>query len=206
MCISSTVARSRLIQAIDARRAFPCWDEPLLKATFAITMISRSESVNLSNMPAYSEKVYAPGSEDALEKNMPSLKALDSSWKITKFDSTPPMSTYLVAYANGPFKYLEDSVKMPSGKDISLKIYSTSRFLLKFLARFNKYLATPELLHQAQFALDVKKKVLPLYEEIFDVEFPLPKLDTLVVCALHIVSLKLINLHQVHDFDAGKMP
>ncbi|KAF9050721.1 leucyl aminopeptidase [Hymenopellis radicata] len=151
-------------EAIDARRAFPCWDEPLLKATFAITMISRSDSVNLSNMPAYSEKVYAPGSEEALEKNIPSLKALDSSWKITQFETTPPMSTYLVAYANGPFKYLEDSVKMPSGKDIALKIYTT-----------------PELLHQAQFALDVKKKVLPLYEEIFDVEFPLPKLDTLVV-------------------------
>ncbi|KAF8921527.1 leucyl aminopeptidase [Mucidula mucida] len=161
-------------EAIDARRAFPCWDEPLLKATFAITMISRSESVNLSNMPAYSEKVYAPGSEDALEKNMPSLKALDSSWKITKFDSTPPMSTYLVAYANGPFNIWKTRLRCPAERI----------FLSKSI-----YLATPELLHQAQFALDVKKKVLPLYEEIFDVEFPLPKLDTLVV----------------HDFDAGAM-
>jgi aminopeptidase 2 len=39
-----------------------------------------------------------------------------------------------------------------------------------------------------QFALDVKAKTLPLYEKIFDIEYPLPKLDTLVAS----------------DFDAGK--
>ena len=42
-------------------------------------------------------------------------------------------------------------------------------------------LATPDVIHQAQFALDVKAAVLPLYEKVFDVEYPLPKLDTLVV-------------------------
>jgi hypothetical protein len=46
------------------------------------------------------------------------------------------------------------------------------------------FLATPDVIHQAQFALDVKAAVLPLYEKIFDVEFPLPKLDTLVVGTL----------------------
>ena len=42
-------------------------------------------------------------------------------------------------------------------------------------------LATPDVIHQAKFALDVKEKVLPLYEQVFDIEYPLPKLDTLVV-------------------------
>lgn len=41
--------------------------------------------------------------------------------------------------------------------------------------------ATSDVIHQAQFALDVKAAVLPLYEQVFDVEYPLPKLDTLVV-------------------------
>lgn len=41
--------------------------------------------------------------------------------------------------------------------------------------------ATPDVIHQAQFALDIKAAVLPLYEKVFDVEYPLPKLDTLVV-------------------------
>lgn len=76
------------------------------------------------------------------------------------------MSSYLVAYANGPFEYLESSAKMPlSGRTIPLRIY-----------------ATKDLIHQAQFALDVKAKVLPMYEQVFEVEYPLPKLDTLVVC------------------------
>jgi aminopeptidase 2 len=41
--------------------------------------------------------------------------------------------------------------------------------------------ATAEYIHQAQFALDIKKAVLPIYEKVFDVGYPLPKLDTLVV-------------------------
>lgn len=40
---------------------------------------------------------------------------------------------------------------------------------------------TPDVITRAQYALDVKAKVLPVYEEIFDIEYPLPKLDTLVV-------------------------
>ena len=42
-------------------------------------------------------------------------------------------------------------------------------------------LATKDNIHQAQFALDVKQKVLPLYEKMFDIEYPLPKLDTFIV-------------------------
>ena len=40
--------------------------------------------------------------------------------------------------------------------------------------------ATPNFVHLTQFALDVKAKTLPLYEKVFDIEYPLPKLDTLV--------------------------
>ncbi|KAK0503051.1 leucyl aminopeptidase [Armillaria luteobubalina] len=161
-------------EPIDARRAFPCWDEPLLKATFAITMISHADTVNLSNMPSNSEKIYVPGNAEfsVLEEKFPLLRTLGGEWKVTTFDTTPPMSSYIVAFANGPFSYLESSAKMPSGKTVALRIYATS-----------------DLIHQAQFALDVKEKVLPLYEEVFGVEYPLPKLDTLVAS----------------DFDMGAM-
>lgn len=163
-----------------ARRAFPCWDEPLLKATFAVTMISRADTVNLSNMSITSEEIYKPKTtkveDPSLEALFSSLTTQDSpeaQWKISKFQTTPPMSTYLVAYANGRFAYLESSYKSPlSGKTRPLRIYST-----------------PDVIHQAQYALDIKAKVLPIYEQIFDIEYPLPKLDTLVA----------------HDFDAGAM-
>lgn len=48
------------------------------------------------------------------------------------------------------------------------------------------FLATSDVIHQAQFALDVKAAVLPLYEKVFDVEYPLPKLDTLVVSKISV--------------------
>ncbi|KAF8797340.1 zincin, partial [Phlegmacium glaucopus] len=158
-----------------ARRAFPCWDEPLLKSTYTITMISRENTVNLSNMPAMSEELIERGVNvpDDLRDILDSTKNDSDKWKITKFETTPLMSSYLVAFANGPFVFLETSVVMPlSGKTIPLRIYTT-----------------PDVIHQAQFALDVKAAVLPLYEKVFDVEYPLPKLDTLVAS----------------DFDAGAM-
>ncbi|KAG5645001.1 hypothetical protein DXG03_007278 [Asterophora parasitica] len=158
-----------------ARRAFPSWDEPLLKATFGVTLISRGDTVNLSNMPSISEEAYSPAL--AKPNEHPDLAkiyaSLDASWKITQFQSTPPMSTYIVAWANGHFEYLEKFVALPlSGKELPLRIY-----------------ATADVIHQAQFALDVKAAVLPLYEKVFDVAYPLPKLDTLVAT----------------DFDAGAM-
>ncbi|KAF9504838.1 hypothetical protein BS47DRAFT_1438322 [Hydnum rufescens UP504] len=144
-------------------RAFPSWDEPLLKAQYTITLISRSDTVSLSNMPASSEVPHG-------SNNSPGAQ---NEWKVTVFEKTPPMSSYLVAFANGQFEYLESSYKSPlSGRIRPLRIY-----------------ATPDSIHQAQFALEVKEKTLPLYEEVFDVEFPLPKLDTLVAA----------------DFDAGAM-
>jgi len=45
------------------------------------------------------------------------------------------------------------------------------------------------LIGQAQFCLDVTARAVPVYEQVFGVEYPLPKLDTLVA----------------HDFDAGAM-
>jgi aminopeptidase 2 len=134
-------------------------------------------------MPAISEKPYEASSEEStgtaagLAKWLSSLtfgeKPSEDKWKITKFEATPPVSTYLVAYANGPFEYLESSYTSPlSGKTRPLRIYATS-----------------DHIGQAQFALDVKAKVLPLYEQVFDVEYPLPKLDTLIAA----------------DFDAGAM-
>jgi aminopeptidase 2 len=180
-------------QPTAARRAFPCWDEPLLKATFAVTLVSRADTVNLSNMPVSSEKEF--DLEPKEDTNVSSLtqwfstlttqdKNSSDRWKITRFETTPPMSSYIVAFANGHFEYLESSYTSPlSGKIRPLRIYGKS-FMMKEARDdfdFISLPATSDIIHQAQFALDVKAKVVPLYEEIFAVEYPLPKLDTLVV-------------------------
>ncbi|TFY80729.1 hypothetical protein EWM64_g3287 [Hericium alpestre] len=153
-----------------ARRAVPSWDEPALKATYAVTLISKAGLVNLSNMPAIPNATSEPTDQEDAELYA-GVKSGD--WTVTKYETTPPMSSYLLAWAVGPFAYLEDSYKSPlSGKVRPLRIY-----------------APPDLIHQAEFALKVKKAALPLYEQVFDVEYPLPKLDTLVA----------------EDFDAGAM-
>jgi hypothetical protein len=99
------------------------------------------------------------------------------------------MSTYLLALANGEFAHLQSSYKSPlSGKVRPLRIYGMP-FIASVLISLLYSPATPDVISQAQYALDVKQKVLPLYEQVFDVEYALPKLDTLVV----------------NDFDIGAM-
>ncbi|KAK7501330.1 hypothetical protein BaRGS_00007455 [Batillaria attramentaria] len=95
-------------EATDARRAFPCWDEPAVKATFDVTMVAPKDRVVLSNMPVKSE----------------SACDTDANLKVVSFERTPIMSTYLLAFVVGEFDYVEgrdsDGVLMrvytPSGK------------------------------------------------------------------------------------------
>ena len=76
----------------DARRAFPCFDEPDLKAKFLITLKIQKELDAVSNMPVKTEKI------------------IDNAKEIA-FEETPMMSTYLVAFIIGEFEYLEGKTK-----------------------------------------------------------------------------------------------
>ncbi|OLS18661.1 MAG: Tricorn protease-interacting factor F2 [Candidatus Heimdallarchaeota archaeon LC_2] len=69
----------------DARRAFPCFDEPVKKATFTITLIIENHLVAISN------------SHIVEEIN------LDGNLKKVIFDKTPKMSTYLLFFGVGEF-------------------------------------------------------------------------------------------------------
>ncbi len=72
-------------EATDARRAFPCWDEPDFKASFAVSLTVPDHLLAISNGPEISR-------EDA------------GDGKVTiTYGETMKMSTYLVAFVVGPF-------------------------------------------------------------------------------------------------------
>ncbi|CAN1120838.1 Aminopeptidase M1 [Linum perenne] len=120
-------------EPVDARRCFPCWDEPALKATFKITLDAPSELVALSNMPVMEEKV-------------------DGSIKTLIYQDTPLMSTYLVAVVIGLLDYVEDH----TADGVKVRVYSQvgkadqAKFALdvavKTLEFYKQYFSIPYLL------------------------------------------------------------
>lgn len=80
-------------EATDARRAFPCFDEPEKKAIFELNFIIPEHLTAISN-------------------TLPSqIKEHDAGYKIVRFSESPVMSSYLVAMIVGEFEYLEKKTK-----------------------------------------------------------------------------------------------
>jgi puromycin-sensitive aminopeptidase len=90
-------------EATDARRAFPCWDEPQAKAVFEVTLVVPSELVAVSNMPVTSET------------------ASDGGKKIVRFEASPRMSTYLVVFVIGDLA----SVEATSSNGTLVRVFAT---------------------------------------------------------------------------------
>ena len=74
-------------EATDARRAFPCWDEPAFKAVFQVTLVVDEALAAVSNTAM------------ASVRRMP-----ERGKKAVTFAPTIPMSTYLLAFVIGPLE------------------------------------------------------------------------------------------------------
>ncbi|KAL2863461.1 M1 family metallopeptidase [Aspergillus lucknowensis] len=139
---------STQFESCDARRAFPCFDEPNLKAAFDFEIEVPKGQTAISNMPVKSEK---SGSTPEL--------------KLVSFETTPVMSTYLLAWAVGDFDYVEALTERKyQGKSIPVRVYTTKG-----------------LKEQAQFALECACRTVDYFSEVFEIEYPLPKADLLAV-------------------------
>lgn len=112
------------MEPTDARRAFPCFDEPALKAKFTVTLVADKGKTCLSNMDV--DQVFEVDS-----------KITGGKRQATKFTTSPLMSTYLVAFIVGDLNYIETkNFRVP------IRVYATpdqdiehGRFSLELAAR-----------------------------------------------------------------------
>ena len=86
----------------DARRMFPCWDEPAFRAAFTLRVELKGSALPLSNMPWQAAE--GPSGE----------------WSKVTFQTTPRMPTYLLALFAGEFERLDDKAD-----GVNLSIFTT---------------------------------------------------------------------------------
>lgn len=125
-----------------ARMAFPCIDEPEAKATFALQLISPAGETAISNMPAYKQE--------------------EREGKLyTTFQTTPKMSSYLLAFVFGDMQKVEAKTK--NGVDV--RVWSTKAHSLNSL----------------HFGLETAVRCIEFFEEYFGTRYPLPKCDHVAI-------------------------
>jgi puromycin-sensitive aminopeptidase len=114
-------------ESTDARRAFPCWDEPDLKAVFGVTLLVDDGLLAISNGPEVEREALAGGRARV------------------RFAETMPMSTYLVAFIAGPLEATDpvdiDGVPLrvvyePSKAHLTPYALEVGAFCLRFLSEY----------------------------------------------------------------------
>jgi alanyl aminopeptidase len=133
-------------EADSARRAFPCFDEPGWKTPWKLTLDAPAANVVVSNTRELSASD-APGR---------------AGWKRHEFAATPPLPTYLVALAVGPFDVVDGGTA--GRKNTPLR-----------------YLALRGRGAEMRFAKESTPGVLARLEDYFGAPYPFDKLDTVTI-------------------------
>jgi aminopeptidase N len=108
-------------EATDARRFFPCWDEPVFRARFQLTIVVPENWTAVSNMPIASERKAADGRE-------------------VNFQPTPSMSSYLNVFCAGEFDSIESEIEGVKLRIITTKGKSEQgRYALESTAQILRY-------------------------------------------------------------------
>lgn len=145
---SEGILATTQMEPSDCRRAFPCFDEPSLKAKFTVTLIADKDLTCLSNM------------DQASETEVQSTTGSGKTKKAVTFNTSPAMSTYLVAFIVGELNYIETK---------------------EFRVPVRVYAPPGQDIEHGRFSLDLAAKTLAFYEKVFGIDFPLPKMDQVAI-------------------------
>jgi aminopeptidase N len=116
-------------EATDARRFFPCWDEPAFRARFQLNVVVPEKWMAVSNMPIASERKVTGGRE-------------------VSFQPTPSMSSYLNVFCAGEFDAVEAETEGVKLRIVTTKGKAESgRYALESTAQilryYNQYFGIP---------------------------------------------------------------
>ncbi len=126
------------LESHHAREVFPCVDEPAAKAVFELSLGTDPSEVVLANMPLKQQN-------------------RQKGWLISRFEATPRMSPYLLAFVVGDLQY--KAKKTASGCEV--RVWASP--------------IQPSV--ALDFALDTAVKSIEYFENYFGTPYPLPKCD-----------------------------
>lgn len=132
-----------LFVPMDAEMAFPCFDQPDLKARFQLELTAPNNWTVVSNTP-----IVARSSNEANQRR-------------TKFAETRPISTYLFAFAAGPFRKVHETPGLPG-----------------LYVRQSKFKRAEEEAPEVQ---EVTAQGIHYLSEFFAQPFPFPKYDLVLI-------------------------
>jgi aminopeptidase N len=150
------IALGTQFEPTDARRFFPCWDEPSFRARFQLTAVVPENWLAVSNMPVEKETKIDPPSPNASPAR---TSGVASQGKEVRFAMTPPMSSYLNVLVAGELDLIETTA---AGTQI-------------------RVIATKGKAEWGRYALESTVQILEYFNDYFGVNYPLPKLDQIAI-------------------------
>src|SRR5437879_6076474 len=150
------VALGTQVEPSDARRFFPCCDEPSVRARFQLTAVVPGNWLAVSNMPIESERKIDPPSPNASPAR---TSGATSIGKEVRFQATPSISSYLNVFVAGELDLIETKV---AGTQIGV-------------------IANKGKAEWGRYALASTAQILQYYNDYFGVSYPLPKLDQIAI-------------------------
>ncbi len=130
-------------ESTDARAAFPCFDEPSYKTPWQVTL-------------------HIPAADSAISNTPPASETSANGTRTVVFRETKPLPSYLVAFAVGPFEYVNAGTAGRNKVPVRIVVPKGKA-------------------EQAKYAAEVTATILTRLEDYFGIPYPYEKADQVAI-------------------------